>query len=380
MKTKLFSIIALIFGLIGYGHAQVVMNTISFPKPTPNPVDGFTINYTLTGGKNSPTAQINFYMSTTRDGSSGVIPLFTEQITLRGNRPSYLPPLGIQNAFITRFNLPNGVAENLERSCLTGTWYIIGQVDATRIVSSNTTFIEKRPDLRVTSGFVDPPATTPGSTINFNFNLSSNVVVCQSTVLGVYIADANQQPLAFVGGVNIPAFLGNLQSNPIGITLSPAFPTGTFFLLLVADDGNQVLETNENNNTRALRFTVSGTARNTILASEPSTTAAFASLGELNFEGANDQLHQIMKPALEANTKSTIVDFTITNGKLTLNFEQQEPGNRVVHVYGPNGTLVEKVEGHTGSELVINIGSKQGLYVVKVTDQSGTVSKKLHID
>jgi len=76
----------------------------------------------------------------------------------------------------------------------------------------------------------------------------------------MFIGDASGIPLANIGVIPVSTFFGGLSSSIYAVTLSPAFPLGTFSIVLRADLRNQVRECNESNNDRVLTFTVTALA------------------------------------------------------------------------------------------------------------------------
>jgi len=275
MKMKawaaLFSILFLFTANSAW--AQVQMSTVSVPAAMTNPLDGFTINYTMTGSKygvGAASAQVKFYLSSTRDGSSGVYPLYSSQILLRGSGLGpYYPPSGTQSVFIARYTIPsnnNTVAqlEYITAACQPQTWYILGQVDSTNIAYTTSVLgSTKQPDFYFTGGTLSPNVIQPGGTTNVSFDLYSKCPANNASRVGIYLTDANFQLLSTIGYVNIAAGTGG-SLPPTGITFSSAIAPGTYQIYLIADADGVVAESNESNNNGYFTLTVSSSARATI--------------------------------------------------------------------------------------------------------------------
>lgn len=236
--------------------AQVQMYTISVPTSIANPLGGFTINYTLGGSKygvGAATAQLEFYLSTSRDGSTGVWLLSSQQIMLRGSGLGpYYPPTGTQSQYISRFSMAsNTVAmlESIAAACRTESLYILGRVDYTAIQSKQSVLgTSELPDFYFTGGTMSPAVIGPGGSTNITFDLYTRCPTSNSSTVGIYLADANYTLIAYIGGVSIGAGSGTYSLPPTTITFSPYITPGGYHIVLFADDDGVVAESNENNN------------------------------------------------------------------------------------------------------------------------------------
>ncbi len=106
-----------------------------------------------------------------------------------------------------------------------------------------------------------PASGTPGSVVNFNFNLNNlgTSTVSDSYIIGMYLStDATySSDDSFVGqiptGGTPPGTIANI---PAAISLT-GISDGSYYLIVVADKDNNVAESNENNNTISAPFNVS---------------------------------------------------------------------------------------------------------------------------
>jgi hypothetical protein len=251
-------------------HATIQMTTISPPATIPAPLSGFTVNYTLGGSSVLASAQLMFFLSTTRDGSSGVIELSSQQIPLgRGAGGIFLPPNGTQEKFFGPGSLePNAVTalQSIAAACQPQSWFIIGRVDfgAVQGLSPSTIGTAKLPDFVFTAGTLSPTTIQPGGTTNFSFSLANQCPAPAQSRVGVFLADSSFNLLATIGFITIGTGAGTFSIPPTGITFSPDIPPGAYTIVLIADVDGFVTESNENNNAGAFSLTVA----------PPTTTAA----------------------------------------------------------------------------------------------------------
>lgn len=256
MKAKTVSVVLgiLCFLAVGTAHAQVQMITVDVPSVVSSPLNGFQINYTMSGSKfgiGAASAEIEFYASSTRDGSGGVVLLDSFQITLNGSGfGPYTPPFGTQNHFISRFSMDPAGRAFLEGLCETDTWFILGRVDFTAVASDSTQLgATASTDLFFTGGSLSPSVIQPGGTTNISFDVRVDTCPANApSTVGIFLADANFQLLAFIGGVGVGAGVGTYSLPPTGITFSSSIPPDEYNIVLIADVDGVVAESDESNN------------------------------------------------------------------------------------------------------------------------------------
>jgi hypothetical protein len=251
-------------------HADVNVFTISPPATIPDPLSaGFTVNYTLGGSSVLASAQLTFFLSTTRNGSSGVFTLFSRQLLLSSNGHGlFLPPSGPQSQFMSQFSLdPNGLAamQAIAAACQPQAWFIIARVDFGTIQGSTTSLIGtvKQPDFLFTSGTISPTTIQPGGTTNISFDLFTQCPVNSFSRVGVFLADANFNLLSFIGAVTIGTGAGTFSVSPIGITFAATTPPANYNLVLIADVDGVIAESNETNNAGSFALTVAPALQST---------------------------------------------------------------------------------------------------------------------
>jgi hypothetical protein len=249
-------------------HADVTVLSPSAPATITDPVNaGFTVNYSLTGTSLSASAQLRFFLSQTRDGSSGVIEFFNKQILLtRTAGGLFSPPAGPQSQFMTNFNYtPNGQTafQSIAAACAPQRWFILARVDFFSISSTlamSSFGTTKLPDFSFTAGTISPTSIPAGGTTNISFTVGTPCPVNQQTTVGVFIGDASFNLLSFVGDVTIPANVTSASLPPTGITFAPTTAPGNYSIVLIADDHATIAETNENNNAGAFSLTITAPA------------------------------------------------------------------------------------------------------------------------
>ncbi|MDY7227508.1 hypothetical protein [Hyalangium rubrum] len=240
------------------------MITISAPSTVANPItSGFNINYTLGGSKlGLASAQVTFYMSTTSNGSSGVFQLASFQILLNHQGSGvYGPPSGTQTRYISASGLPSNTYalwQSIVAGCQPQSWYILGRVDFNNIVSTSSSMgTTKQPDFYFTGGTISPATISPGGTTNISFDLYTQCPVTSTSTVGIYLTDATYSTaLAYIGGISIGTGSGTFSLPPMPITFSPSIATGTYGIVLIADEDGVVAESNESNNVGAFDLNV----------------------------------------------------------------------------------------------------------------------------
>ncbi len=268
MKSKLLAaslFVMLFLFKASSAWASIQMNPITVPASMAVPLDGFTINYSLTGSKTgvgAASASLNFYISASANGSTGVATLYSTQMVFPGSGwGPYYPPSGPQSKYISRFNLQASTVtllENITAACQPQTWYILGQVDGTTLRSAPTVLgTIKKPDFAFTGGTMSPSVIQPGGTTNISFSLFTPCPASTSSTVGIFLTDANYQMLSFIGGVSIGAGAGTSSLPATPISFSPFIATGTYHIVLVADVDNVIAESNENNNSGDFTLSIS---------------------------------------------------------------------------------------------------------------------------
>ncbi|WP_075009730.1 hypothetical protein [Stigmatella aurantiaca] len=252
----------------GSASAQASVNSLTVPSTITDPLAGFTINYSLGGSKwgvGAASAELRFYLSASPNGSTGVATIEQRQILLRGSGwGPYYPPSGTQSLYVSRLTMPaNTVAllESISAACAPQTWYILAELDWTgyqnRPALLGTT---KQPDLYFSGGTISPAAIQPGGTTNISFDVTTRCPTSYGSSVGIYLADANDQLLSFIGAVSIGSGAGTWSLPPTGITFSPYIATGTYNIVLLADMDGHVAESNENNNAGAFQLNINWNA------------------------------------------------------------------------------------------------------------------------
>lgn len=265
MKMKAlapFLLLSLFAASSAWAQAQVF--SVSVPTTIANPLGGFTINYTLGGSKygvGAASAELRFYLSATPDGSSGVWLLSSGQILLNGSGLGpYYPPSGTQSRFVSQANMQASTVAKLQSivaACQPQSWYILGQLDATAVRYTQSTLgTTKLPDFYFTAGTLSPSVITPGGSADISFDVFTQCPSASPSTVGIYLADASYNLLSYIGGVSVGAGSGTFSLPPTTITFSSSIPTGSYNIVLFADDEWVVAESNENNNAGAFALEV----------------------------------------------------------------------------------------------------------------------------
>ncbi|WP_163867351.1 CARDB domain-containing protein [Myxococcus eversor] len=261
-KALAASLLALSLFAASPALAQVQVLSMTAPTTIPNPYNIFTINYTLTGSKfGLATAQIRFYLSTTRTGTGSRVQLHSGQILLgSAGGGLYRPPAGTQSISFMRATVDFGaqpVLDAIAAGCQPEGWFIQAEVDY-GIVQGDDTLIgtTKPPDFTFTGGTLSPATIQPGGTTNFSFDLYSRCPANSASTVGVFLADANYQLLSYLGGIPITAGSGTWSLPATPLTFSPAIATGSYTIILLADVDGVVPESNENNNAGAFSLEI----------------------------------------------------------------------------------------------------------------------------
>jgi hypothetical protein len=242
--------------------AQVTMTTLTAPPTVPNPYSTFTVSYTLGGSKlYQANAQVRFYLSTTRQGTSSRVLMDSRQILLRGGANGlYLPPIGTQTASFMVATVQASAKTLLEQSaaaCAPQFWYIQGEVDFTLPQGDDTLIGTTKPaDFFFTAGTLSPTTIQPGGTTNFSFDLYTQCPATVASTVGVFLADANYNLLSYIGGVSINPGSGTFSFPSTPLTFSTAIAPGAYNLVLLADVDGVVAESDENNNAGAFALDV----------------------------------------------------------------------------------------------------------------------------
>jgi len=268
MTTRILAASIFVLAVVAApARAAVQVTTISPPAAVPDPLDaGFTINYTLGGSSVLASAQLTFFVSATRDGSSGAVRLGGRQLVLRGTGTGpFLPPIGTQSQFFNRFSLePNALAalQNIAAACQPQSLFIIANVDGGPVQGSTSSVVGtvKLPDFVFTGGTISPTVIQPGGTTSISFDLSTQCPVTQPSRVGVFLTDPSFNLVSVIGFIPIGTGAGTFSLPPSPITFSTATPPGNYNILLIADFDGAVAESNENNNGGAFALTVTAAA------------------------------------------------------------------------------------------------------------------------
>jgi hypothetical protein len=243
--------------------AQVWISPPTVPASIPDPTAGFTISYTMGGSQyGSATAQVAFYLSATKDGSSGVGLLTSYQVFLSGSGSGpYYAPSGTQSTYIWGPNISasaNAMLQSIRDACQPQNLYVLAQVNGGFYKYTPTVMgTVKLPDFMFTGGSISPSTIQPGGTTNLSFSLYSRCPASSASRVGIYLTDVALNPLAFIGAVSISAGAGTWTLPPTPITFSPYIPPGNYRILLIADLDGVVAESNESNNAGYFDLTVS---------------------------------------------------------------------------------------------------------------------------
>lgn len=254
-------------------YPPITITSISVPSSISNPLQGFPINFTLTGAKyggiGSGIIGVEFYLSDTPTGSNQVYLLKKTTVHLTGTiyGPNF-PPAGTITTVVNQSDMdPNTVAvmQNVVTDCQPKSWYILGYVPQTSLVSTSSMLgAYNSPDLFFTAGTLSPTVLQPGGTTNLSFTLFRQCPGNISSRVGLFLADANYQLLSFIGDVYTPGWAGVTTLPPSGITFSPYIPSGNYYIVLIADVDGVVPESNENNNVGAIPLTITSGARSSL--------------------------------------------------------------------------------------------------------------------
>jgi hypothetical protein len=246
--------------------AQVSVFTLNLPATIPNPTTGFTINYSMGGSElGNAFVYVNFYLSTTSNGRSGVALLYSVPVSLSGSGSGpYYPPSGTRSQFIQMINLTASARSLLQRiadACQPQNLFLLADVDGGLFSSGAPTVMgtTKLPDFAFSGGAVSPATIAPGGTTNISFNLTTKCPASSASTVGIYLTDSTFSPLAFIGAVGISAGSGTWSLPPTPVTFSSTIPLGTYNILMVADLDRVVNESNEANNTGAFGLSVTRT-------------------------------------------------------------------------------------------------------------------------
>lgn len=264
IKTKLCMIVSfVVLGAIAApsASAQVRVFTLDVPATIPSPLSGFSVNYTLGGSSFFASAQLHIYLSTTRDGSSGLAQIDSRQILLRcGGTGPCLPPLGTQTAFISPLTNPSvrAVLQSIDDACQPLSLFVLADVDFSplSIPGPTTMGTTKLPDFMFTGGTISPTAISPGGTTRISFDLFTRCPANAPSRVGIFLADAAFNLLGAIGVVPITAGAGTFSLPPSAITFSPTVTPGSYNIVLIADVDGFITESNESNNVGAFALTI----------------------------------------------------------------------------------------------------------------------------
>ncbi len=407
MTTKIITVLSMFLLIFTTSVAQVTMGNMSVQSQIQDPLAGFDIEYRLFGSKygvGAAAAQMQFYLSQTKDGSGGVIKIRDTQISLRGNGLGpYSPQPGIQRERITRFTMGNNAVNQIENTCFSGTWYVLGRIDFTPLAYDQTS-ISVLPDFKFKSGTISPGTIYQGGTLNLKFAVETEKMNCKASQVGVFLADANQQAIGYIGGVSIGTGKGVFSTGDIPITFSPTLAAGLYHIILVADVNNEVPESNENNNRAGFTLTIlNGAApvaskvtkgsQNVVLTKSESTKDELAqlrkmkplvSLTQMGSTLDNDS-PSVTLSSIEENTNSeddTIIEDikTYSLGQLLeIEFSGNQWDNSLLRMYDQNGRYLGEINHSNKEKETFDLKTNSKFYIMILEKGKNKFSKKIYV-
>jgi len=268
-STRRLSIIVVAFLILGVlavspAAAQVRVISTSLPAKIVDPNGGFNIEYSLSGSQfGSATIQLNFYLSTTRNGSSGAALLRSLSVGLRGSGSGpFAAPIGTQTTFIHPVNLNasgRALLQSIADACAPLNLFLLVDINGGFFSGSapaTTMGSTKLPDFAFTGGTISSSVIQPGGTTSISFDLFTRCPATSPSRVGIFLTDAAFNPLSFIGAVTISAGAGTSTLPPTPIAFSSSIPPGNYNLLLIADVDGLVPESNESNNAGSFALTV----------------------------------------------------------------------------------------------------------------------------
>lgn len=232
--------------------ADLWITNVTAPSVVQDPMGGFNVSYSVAGSKWIATANVSFYVSASRNGSTGKSFLTSYILTLRGSGSGpYGAPLGPQTLYMHPLNLGasgRAVLQSLADSCQPQPLYLLVYVDSSLWDTAITFGTTKQPDLRFTSGTINPATIQPGGSTALSFELTTRCPAPRASRVGIYLTDTAFNPLSFIGAISISAGAGFWSLPPTPISFSPTMPVGDYRILLLADMDGIVAESDENNN------------------------------------------------------------------------------------------------------------------------------------
>jgi subtilase family serine protease len=263
---------------------------------------------------------------------------------------------------------------------------VLGEANESNNVRATAPINVALPDLTVTA-LTAPAAAAPGATLSASHtvrNAAPAPGAAPASISRFYLsADAVLGGDVDLGTASVPA-LGAARSATVARTLTiPAdTPIGTYFLLVRADDGNLVAETDDTNNTRATAITIgpdlvvtavtaptravagqvialSSTVRNagTALLPAQTSTLAYYLSADIVLDGGDVLLGTRLVPGLGAGATSTgTTSVTIPAGTSTGTYfviARADDANAVGEANETNNTRVVAVPIVVGPDLVV---------------------------
>ncbi|RKI05319.1 CARDB domain-containing protein [Corallococcus sp. AB038B] len=76
------------------------------------------------------------------------------------------------------------------------------------------------------------------------------------STVSISLANSSFQYIGAVGSIAVPPMSGTFTPSPVSITLPATLAPGMYYVVVQADAGNVVAESNETNNGLAIGFTV----------------------------------------------------------------------------------------------------------------------------
>ena len=303
------------------------------------------------------------------------------------------------------------VVNFLEQNCLTGTWYVLGRIDFSTLAASRpTSFSNTQPDFEFVAGSLTPGTIPQGDTTNLQFDVSTRCPSPVASDVGVFLADATQQPIAFIGNVSLGPGAGVFSTGSIPITFSPALASGLYFILLAADINNVVAESDETNNVVGIQLFISAASQTNALTATSDEKGLGSTL--INTPGTLEAIQQfeeqkwasfIASPAgpvepaafttvenyrdiLDTNTSPTLITsesikISGARGDLKIEFKDSSWEKSTIQVLNDKGELLEEVTHEKGFFASVRVNKYDGILIIKITNPyHPTFSRKIFME
>ncbi|ESP94748.1 MULTISPECIES: hypothetical protein [Pseudoalteromonas] len=247
--------------------ANITIGNVGFDSNTviPNPGSAnFNINYYLFGSQIfNPGGQVEFFL--TKDGGATGYYVGREAPNLNC-ASNGCRPINTQNTFkVSPFNIDPTTKAYLSSLCLPTDFQVVARFNNSVSVSHNTASFGTvgKPDWLFHSGSMTPANISTGYAGNLKVTFVVKNDGCpNSPVLpkvGVFLADANNNALAYFGAVQVLNDVGS-QHEVLLPMRNLNLAKGSYRIVLMADVERKVNETNENNNFGAFTLNVTDPA------------------------------------------------------------------------------------------------------------------------